>query len=57
VEAWRRDVPLLISIGYAACHWRHVKLVTSGVGSRADWVLSHHSRAVDARAFGNALYA
>lgn len=25
-EARRRDVPLLISIGYAACHWCHVIL-------------------------------
>jgi uncharacterized protein YyaL (SSP411 family) len=24
VEARSRDVPLLISIGYAACHWCHV---------------------------------
>src|SRR4051812_24687548 len=24
VEARRRDVPLLISVGYAACHWCHV---------------------------------
>jgi uncharacterized protein len=23
-EARRRDVPLLISIGYAACHWCHL---------------------------------
>jgi uncharacterized protein len=23
-EAHERDVPLLISIGYAACHWCHV---------------------------------
>ena len=23
-EARRRDVPLLISIGYSACHWCHV---------------------------------
>src|ERR671932_1382953 len=23
-EARRRDVPLLISVGYAACHWCHV---------------------------------
>ena len=23
-EAQRRDVPLLISVGYAACHWCHV---------------------------------
>jgi uncharacterized protein YyaL (SSP411 family) len=25
-EARRRDVPLLISIGYSACHWCHLKL-------------------------------
>jgi Protein of unknown function, DUF255 len=23
-EAHRRDVPVLISVGYAACHWSHV---------------------------------
>ncbi|MCS6971323.1 MAG: thioredoxin domain-containing protein, partial [Planctomycetes bacterium] len=23
-EARRRDVPLLVSIGYATCHWCHV---------------------------------
>jgi uncharacterized protein YyaL (SSP411 family) len=23
-EARRRDVPILISVGYAACHWCHV---------------------------------
>jgi uncharacterized protein len=23
-EARRRDVPLLISIGYSACHWCHL---------------------------------
>jgi len=23
-EARRRDVPLLISVGYAACHWCHL---------------------------------
>jgi uncharacterized protein YyaL (SSP411 family) len=23
-EAKRRDVPILISVGYAACHWCHV---------------------------------
>ena len=23
-EAARRDVPILLSIGYAACHWCHV---------------------------------
>jgi uncharacterized protein YyaL (SSP411 family) len=25
-EARRRDVPVLISVGYAACHWCHVIL-------------------------------
>ena len=25
-EARARDVPLLISIGYAACHWCHVSV-------------------------------
>jgi hypothetical protein len=24
-EARRRDVPVLVSIGYAACHWCHVQ--------------------------------
>jgi uncharacterized protein YyaL (SSP411 family) len=24
-EARRRDVPVLLSVGYAACHWCHVK--------------------------------
>ena len=23
-EARRRDVPILLSVGYAACHWCHV---------------------------------
>ena len=23
-EALRRDVPVLLSVGYAACHWCHV---------------------------------
>ncbi len=23
-EARRRDVPVLLSVGYAACHWCHV---------------------------------
>ena len=23
-EAERRDVPILLSVGYAACHWCHV---------------------------------
>jgi hypothetical protein len=25
-EAERRDVPLLVSIGYSTCHWCHVQL-------------------------------
>jgi uncharacterized protein YyaL (SSP411 family) len=24
-EARRRDVPILLSVGYAACHWCHEK--------------------------------
>jgi hypothetical protein len=24
-EARRRDVPILLSVGYAACHWCHVQ--------------------------------
>ena len=24
-EARRRDVPILLSVGYAACHWCHVR--------------------------------
>jgi hypothetical protein len=36
-EARARDVPLLISIGYAACHWCHVsvKLARPGRMRRA----------------------
>jgi uncharacterized protein len=30
-EARRRDVPLLISVGYAACHWCHVSSALGGV--------------------------
>jgi uncharacterized protein YyaL (SSP411 family) len=35
VEAERRDVPVLLSIGYAACHWCHVMVsgVSTAVGS------------------------
>jgi uncharacterized protein YyaL (SSP411 family) len=29
-EARRRDVPVLISVGYAACHWRHGPCKGSG---------------------------
>jgi uncharacterized protein len=25
-EARRRDVPVLLSVGYAACHWCHVSV-------------------------------
>jgi uncharacterized protein YyaL (SSP411 family) len=35
-EARRRNVPVLLSVGYAACHWCHVKAAPQG-------------RAVDAR--------
>jgi uncharacterized protein YyaL (SSP411 family) len=27
-EARRRDVPVLLSVGYAACHWCHVRSLT-----------------------------
>jgi len=27
-EARRRDVPVLLSVGYAACHWCHVRGLT-----------------------------
>jgi hypothetical protein len=36
-EARRRDVPVLLSVGYAACHWCHVsvKLARPGRMRRA----------------------
>jgi hypothetical protein len=32
-EARRRDVPILLSVGYAACHWCHEALVSWKTGS------------------------
>ena len=31
-EARRRDVPVLLSVGYSACHWCHVAGSTLGIG-------------------------
>jgi uncharacterized protein YyaL (SSP411 family) len=31
-EARRRDVPVLLSVGYAACHWCHVRDLRVGHG-------------------------
>ena len=31
-EAARRDVPILLSVGYAACHWCHVMEPSTAVG-------------------------
>jgi uncharacterized protein YyaL (SSP411 family) len=31
-EAERRDVPVLLSIGYAACHWCHAMIRVLGHG-------------------------
>jgi uncharacterized protein len=33
-EARRRDVPVLLSVGYAACHWCHVMAPRVSAGSR-----------------------
>ena len=27
-EAWERNLPVLLSVGYAACHWCHVRGLT-----------------------------
>jgi hypothetical protein len=31
-EARRRDAPILLSVGYAACHWCHVMNGTLSIG-------------------------
>ncbi|HYO86735.1 MAG TPA: DUF255 domain-containing protein [Dermatophilaceae bacterium] len=33
-QAKRRDVPVVLSVGYAACHWCHVMAARSGSGAR-----------------------
>ena len=34
-EARRRDVPVLLSIGYAACHWCHVVVAALSCAAEA----------------------
>jgi len=34
-EARRRDLPVLLSVGYAACHWCHVILCTLRIWLRS----------------------
>lgn len=36
-EARRRDVPVLLSVGYAACHWCHMMTLPDGDGARRCW--------------------
>ena len=45
-EAERRDVPLLISIGYAACHWCHVMAHESFEDEPTATLLNEHFVAV-----------
>jgi Protein of unknown function, DUF255 len=35
VEARERDVPVLLSIGYSACHWCHVSVAALRIGLKA----------------------
>lgn len=50
-EARRRDVPVLLSVGYAACHWCHVMAHESFEDERVAAYLNAHFVAikVDAR--------
>jgi len=34
-EAERRDVPVLLSIGYSACHWCHAILLSVAILARS----------------------
>ena len=36
-EAERRDVPVLISVGYAACHWCHVMAHETQIDPTSRW--------------------
>jgi uncharacterized protein YyaL (SSP411 family) len=45
-EARRRDVPVLISVGYAACHWCHVMAHESFENAEVARVLNEHVVAV-----------
>ncbi len=42
-EARRRDVPVLISVGYAACHWCHVMAHESFEDQKTAAVLNEHT--------------
>ncbi len=41
-EAKRRDVPVLLSVGYSACHWCHVMAAESFEDERTAAVLNEH---------------
>src|SRR5436309_8120251 len=45
-EARRRDVPLLISVGYAACHWCHVMAHESFEDAEVAKLINEHFVAV-----------
>ena len=41
-EARRRDVPVLLSVGYAACHWCHVMAHESFESAATAAVMNEH---------------
>src|SRR5881397_1046905 len=41
-EARRRDVPILLSVGYAACHWCHVMAHESFEDDHVAGVMNEH---------------
>jgi len=45
-EAARRDVPVMLSVGYAACHWCHVMAHESFEDPETAAVLNEHVVAV-----------
>src|SRR6201988_621860 len=45
-EAARRDVPVMLSVGYAACHWSHVMAHESFEDPETAAVLNEHVVAV-----------
>jgi hypothetical protein len=49
-EARRRDVPVLLSVGYAACHWCHV---TTPVGIGRNQVRKRNSSTAPAAPVGS----
>ncbi len=46
VEARRRDVPVLLSVGYAACHWCHVMAHESFENEQVAAVVNEHYVAI-----------